>query len=208
MPRPYFRSIEQAYLDAGDLMVAGFDEAGRGCLAGPLSMAAVIYDPILKKAKGLNDSKLVSVSKRHQLFEFISNKVTWAHTFVDVDIIDHQGLTAALKHGFNSLITDLEQQTSQPLARLLIDGKQKWDLRRPSESIIGGDSKVRAIAAASIIAKVKRDRLMELLDAEFGGYGFAKHVGYGTRQHRDALKKLGPTGLHRLSFAPVKALLE
>lgn len=202
-----FLRMEQRLICDTVKFVVGVDEAGRGSLAGPMSMAMVVYDNRLVRLKGLTDSKLVAELMRESLFEQITKKFVWAHTFIDIDVIDNFGLTEATYRGFRNLITQTEVQLGCPIDYILMDGKQKWKLPRPTESIIGGDSKIRSIAAASIIAKVKRDRLMKLLGKEFGGYGFENNVGYGTREHMSLLESSGPCALHRVSFAPVKYLI-
>lgn len=205
---PRFQRLEQKLLkNKGMSLVVGIDEAGRGSWAGPLSIGAVVYSLQLNKISGLNDSKLLSKKRRENLYDKITKKVLWLHEFVDVDFIDENGLTASLKHGFESLITRIEKSLNRQIDLLLIDGKQKWSLSRDSQSIIAGDSFIRSIAAASIVAKVRRDKLMHLLNAEFLGYGFADNMGYGTRSHRVGLDKYGPTPLHRLSFEPLKSML-
>lgn len=182
--------------------IAGIDEAGRGPLAGPLAVAAVLLDPEHPIA-GLNDSKMLSHRQREQLFEIITGQaLAIALVFVPCAEIDQLNIRGATLTGMRQAASAL-----YPLPdAFLIDGRDVPEgLPRPAQALIGGDGLNAAIAAASIIAKVARDRAMRTLALDYPGYGFEQHMGYGTKKHRQALMRLGPTPIHRLSFAPVAA---
>lgn len=193
---------------SGDLRLAGVDEVGRGCLAGPLVAAAVVldYSRIFKTSEafpslcGLTDSKKLSSGTRENLFASILNsayRVSWVA--ISSQTIDEVGLhkcnMAALAHALELL------DDSYKLA--IVDG---FDLKRSdlyARRLVKADSKSAVVAAASVLAKVVRDRLMRTLDFEYPQYGFAKHMGYATKLHKEALQKFGPCSLHRLSFRGV-----
>lgn len=184
--------------------MAGIDEAGRGPLAGPVVAAAVIM-PDVRTLKGLKDSKLMSESARERLYqEITAGAVAWAVGRAEVAEIDEinilQATFLAMKRAVEGLGVDTE------LA--LVDGNQAPKLSCVVETIIGGDDLEPLISAASVIAKVTRDREMITLDALYPGYGFAQHKGYGTKVHLAALAELGPSEVHRRSFGPVKKLFE
>lgn len=183
-----------------DLRLAGADEAGRGCLAGPLMAAAVVLDYSRAPFPGLGDltdSKQLTPQRREELFPVILSvaaQVSWvvvsSHTIDEVGL--HRCNMAALGRAIESL------QGEYRLA--MVDG---FELKRPelrSRGLVGGDYKSAAVAAASVVAKVARDRVMRGLAPCYPGYGFEEHVGYGTERHREALRRLGPCALHRLSF--------
>ncbi|MBB5014836.1 ribonuclease HII [Rehaibacterium terrae] len=180
---------------------AGVDEAGRGPLAGPLVVAAVILDP-QRPIDGLGDSKRLSEAQREALFPLI---VEWAVAYrieiVAAEEIDRLNIFRATLEGMRRAVAGL----SPAAAHALIDGNRvPPGLPCPAEAIVGGDARVPAIGAASILAKVARDRLMLALDDEYPGYGFARHKGYPTPEHLACLDALGPCPAHRRSFAPVK----
>jgi len=182
--------------------VAGVDEAGRGPLAGPVVTAAVIMDPSNIPDR-LNDSKKLSESRRETLFDQIN-----AHAIVGIGIaepeeIDRINILAATMIAMQRAVRDLP---SRPIA-VLIDGNRAPSFDIPSRTIVKGDQKSLSIAAASIIAKVTRDRLMQLADRRYPGFGFAGHKGYPSQSHRDRLLEVAPTPIHRRSYAPVKAAL-
>lgn len=185
-------------------MIAGVDEVGRGPLAGPVVTAAVILspdDPYLGKYR---DSKKVAEKKRLKLYHHIrKHAVCYAVTMATVDEIDDLNILHAT---MLSMRRSVEALSSMP-SKVLVDGNRIPDLAVPAEAIIGGDDSVQEIAAASIIAKVVRDRLMYWLDAKYPGYQFSKHKGYGTKVHMDALREHGPCIAHRKSFAPIAKLL-
>lgn len=187
------------------LLTAGVDEAGRGPLAGPVVVAAVILDPA-RPIAGLDDSKRLSEKKREALFPQVVERAL-AHCIVVVEPaeIDRLNIFQATMAGMSRAVAGLA-----PAAHLaLVDGnKLPRDLPCPGRAIVGGDGLEPAISAASILAKVTRDRLMVQLDAVHPGYGFAVHKGYPTPAHLDALQRLGPCPQHRRSFAPVGRVLE
>ncbi|WP_324733639.1 ribonuclease HII [Pseudomonas paeninsulae] len=185
-------------------LVAGVDEVGRGPLCGAVVTAAVILDP-LRPILGLNDSKKLSAARREQLFDEICEKaLAWCVARAEVEEIDRLNILHATMLAMQRAVEGLSV-----VPRLaLIDGNRCPILQVPSTAVIKGDSQVPAIAAASILAKVSRDREMQLLDALYPGYGIAGHKGYPTPVHLEALRRLGPTPIHRRSFAPVRALLD
>ena len=188
----------------GFSLIAGVDEAGRGPLAGPVVVAAVIL-PLSLYLPKLNDSKKLSPALRDTLYEVICEKAVALHcSIVDVAIIDRVNIYQATVNGMYEAILALDPNPQ----KVLIDAVSLTKLPMPSLSIIQGDAKSASIAAASIIAKVTRDRLMTQYDAQYPGYGFAQHKGYGTAQHLEALRKYGPCPIHRRSFEPVQAVLK
>lgn len=185
-------------------LVAGVDEVGRGPLCGAVVTAAVILDP-LRPILGLNDSKKLSEARREALFDEIREKaLAWCIARADVEEIDRLNILHATMLAMQRAVEGLS--VTPKLA--LIDGNRCPHLAVPSAAVVKGDSQVPAIAAASILAKVSRDREMLQLDAQYPGYGFAQHKGYPTPVHLEALRRLGPTPIHRRSFAPVRNLLE
>ncbi len=186
----------------GDLF-AGVDEVGRGPIAGPVVAAAVILDPN-KPIPGLADSKKLSEKKRETLYEEIVNSsLSFAIASASVEEIDQLNILHASLLAMKRAIEALS-----PAAEFaLIDGNRCPKLSIPSDFVIKGDSKVACISAASILAKVTRDREMVVLDKLYPGYGLAKHKGYPTKAHLDALSKNGPNELYRRSFRPVSDLL-
>lgn len=185
-------------------LVAGVDEVGRGPLCGPVVTAAVILDP-LRPILGLNDSKKLTEARREKLFDEICDKaLAWCIGRAEVEEIDRLNILQAT---FLAMQRAVEGLHIQPRLAL-IDGNRCPKLAVPSAPVIQGDAKVPAIAAASILAKVSRDREMAALELIYPGYGLAGHKGYPTPAHLAALRRLGPTLIHRRSFAPVRALLD
>ena len=182
--------------------VAGVDEAGRGPLAGPVAVAAVILDPA-RRIDGLGDSKALSEARREALFPRIqSEALAFAIVFVHADEIDRLNILQATMAGMRRAVAAL----AMPPSRVLVDGNRvPPGLGIAAEAIVKGDAKIAAISAASILAKVARDRWMLDLDAAHPEYGFAAHKGYPTPEHLDALRRFGPCPAHRRSFAPVRA---
>jgi ribonuclease HII len=182
--------------------VAGVDEAGRGPLAGPVAVAAVILDPA-RRIDGLGDSKALSEARREALFPRIqSDALALAIVFVHADEIDRLNILQATMAGMRRAVAALATTPS----RVLVDGNRvPPGLGIAAEAIVKGDAKIAAISAASILAKVARDRWMLDLDAAHPEYGFAAHKGYPTPEHLDALRRFGPCPAHRRSFAPVRA---
>ena len=184
-------------------LIAGVDEVGRGPLAGPVVAAAVIL-PKACKIPGLNDSKKIPKSKHKEIYEAVlQNAIAIGIGIKDNHVIDQVNIYEATKLAMMEAIGQLEPQPQH----LLIDA-MKLDLPIPQTSIIKGDANSLSIAAASIVAKVTRDQMMEEFDKEYPGYDFAKNAGYGTAKHLAGLDKLGVTPIHRRSFEPVKSICE
>ncbi len=189
--------------DAPGLM-AGVDEAGRGPLAGPVVAAAVILDDEHPIA-GLADSKVLSEKRREQLFDEIRAKaLCCCIAEASVEEIDELNILQATMLAMRRAVEGLRLKP----AKVLVDGNRLPTLKIPAEAIVKGDAKVKAISAASILAKVHRDRLCQQWHARHPEYGFAGHKGYPTAEHLQALREHGLTPWHRRSFGPVKALLE
>ncbi len=183
--------------------IVGIDEVGRGPLAGPVAAAVVLLPPN-HKISVLRDSKTMTEKQREQSYqEIITAALAWAVGFASVEEIDQINILQAAFLAMQRAVAQLD--FIPDLA--LVDGSQAPKLHCPIRMIIGGDGIEPAISAASIVAKVTRDRMMVELDAQYPGYGFAKHKGYGTAQHMAALEDLGPCAIHRQSFAPVARLL-
>jgi ribonuclease HII len=199
---PSFRR-ERALIKRGIWPVAGCDEAGRGPLAGPVVAAAVVLDP-RRIPKGMDDSKRLTAQRREELFEEICATASFAVVFASPARIDRDNILRAslwaLKHAVHAL-PEMPQH-------VFVDGRDRLDTACGCDAVIGGDGLVLSIAAASIIAKVSRDRLMCKLAQDCPGYGFEQHKGYGVPEHLEALDRLGPTVHHRRFFAPVVAARE
>ncbi len=195
---------EMALLAQGHSYIAGLDEVGRGCLAGPVVAAAVILPlspdtPTL--LTGVNDSKQLTAQKREHLFDVIyQHALAIGIGFGSVELIDERNILQATKQAMRYALTQL----SIPPQALLLDALLLKDIPLPQRSLIKGDSRSLSIAAASIIAKVTRDRHMLELHQQYPAYGFAQHKGYGTPLHLSALREHGITPHHRLTFAPVR----
>ncbi|WP_395663754.1 ribonuclease HII [Aestuariivirga sp.] len=198
--RPDF-TIELDALRKGARLVCGIDEAGRGPWAGPVVAAAVVLDPGDIPA-GLDDSKKLTEAQREALMEPILRMARVGIGIAEAEQIDRDNILQATLW---AMARALDAIGGADLA--LIDGNRAPLLPCPAKTIVKGDSRSLSIAAASIVAKVTRDRIMAGHDATYPLYGFARHKGYGTAFHRQALLRHGPTPLHRRSFAPIKALL-
>jgi ribonuclease HII len=185
------------------ILIAGVDEVGRGPLAGPVVAAAVILDPA-RPIAGLADSKQLSEKRREQLAEIIRERaLAWCIARAEVEEIDSINILQASLLAMQRAVRGLD-----PVAEFaLIDGNRCPELPCPARAVVKGDSRVAAISAASIIAKVARDREMVALDRVYPGYGLARHKGYPSRQHVEALQALGVTPIHRRSYAPVRRAL-
>lgn len=186
------------------LLIAGVDEAGRGPLAGPMTVAAVILDPA-RPIAGLDDSKKLSEAAREALFPLIVERaLAWRIEFVEADEIDRLNILQATLTGMRRALEGLQPRADA--AR--IDGnKLPRDLPCPAEALIGGDAIEPAIMAASILAKVARDRRMRELHLRYPAYGFDRHKGYPSPAHLDALNRHGPCAEHRRSYAPVRVAI-
>ena len=193
------QSFERAAQQKGYRMIAGIDEVGRGPLAGPVVAAAVILPEGLEDI-GLDDSKKLSAKRREEIFEMIKEQaVAIGIGIVDAFTIDKINIYEASKVAMKRAIELLPEQPDY----LLIDA-MRLDTGIPQEGIIKGDAKSISIAAASIVAKEVRDQMMKDYEQLYPGYGFAQNAGYGTKAHIEGLEKLGPTPIHRMTFAPVK----
>jgi ribonuclease HII len=185
------------------ILIAGVDEAGRGPLAGPVITAAVILD-FNKPIRGLKDSKLLNEKQREALFEnIISHSLAYAVGRAEPEEIDRLNIHVATLLAMRRAVLQLPIQPHE----VLVDGNFVPELPYPAEAVVRGDQTVKAISAASIIAKVTRDREMIEYDKQFPDYGFAKHKGYATELHLAQIKKCGPCVIHRRSFSPVREAL-
>lgn len=196
-------TIEQSLIDQ-QLLYCGVDEAGAGPLCGDVYAAAVILDPE-QPIPELTDSKKLSEKKRERLFDEIRERaLDYCIASATVEEIDSINILNARMLAMSRAVAGL----TLPCDHALIDGNRLPELTIPADAIIKGDALVAAISAASVLAKVQRDREMIQMDEKYPGYGFAKHKGYGTKAHLEALQALGPCPIHRRTYAPVKALLK
>ncbi|HLC95583.1 MAG TPA: ribonuclease HII [Patescibacteria group bacterium] len=202
----------------GHTFIVGVDEAGRGPLAGPVVAAAVSYkdeqflipESLEKDFALMRDSKTLSTKQREHIFEVIQKYFHIGIGIIHAETIDRVNILQATFLAMKSAISDVQKNIhhsshiTHQNPYLLVDGNQEIPhCSYKQEAVIGGDGIVKSIAAASIIAKVIRDRMMDAYEREYPGYGFVTHKGYGTRAHMDALRRLGPSPLHRMSFRPV-----
>ncbi|NTW14151.1 MAG: ribonuclease HII [Candidatus Moranbacteria bacterium] len=208
--------LERTKKGAGvGMLIVGIDEAGRGPLAGPVVAASAAYrdqnafavaEAFEKKFKFIRDSKTLSEKKREEMYGFISEHFHVGIGIVTAETIDRINILQATFLAMKESVSDLRRAIGQDYRDmlLLVDGNQEIpNLSVRQETVVGGDANVRSIAAASIVAKVTRDRMMMGYDAEYPVYGFSKHKGYGTKVHMDALKRYGACPIHRMSFKPV-----
>ncbi|OWZ14810.1 Ribonuclease HII [Phytophthora megakarya] len=200
------RVFETRYEAKGYTTVIGVDEAGRGPLAGPV-VAAACHVPLDVTIEGVDDSKKISEPQREELFELLTNhpKITYAVHVNSAQRIDEINILQASLESMTKSVNEVAEKLQQDKTFVLVDGnKLPPTLELPAEAVVKGDSKVYSIAAASIIAKVTRDRLMREYDEKFPQYGLAQHKGYPTRAHVAAIAKHGPCEIHRMTFAPLK----
>lgn len=191
--------FEEELYDLGYSNICGVDEAGRGPLAGPVVVAACILPPFLR-IDGINDSKKLSEKKRDELYKIIVKEaISYKVVFVSVKDIDELNIYNATKKGMLEAIEGLEVKPDY----VLIDAMPLGELHLSNKSIIHGDALSASIAAASILAKVSRDQYMKKMDIKYPNYGFARHKGYCTKSHQEALEKYGPCPIHRKTFYPV-----
>lgn len=189
--------FEKAALNSGFNAVCGVDEAGRGPLAGPVCAAAVILAPDTV-IEGLDDSKKLSEKKRERLFDVITEKaISFSVAFGTLEEIESLNILEATFLAMNRAIDGL---SVKPDFAIIDGNRAPKNIKIPCETVIKGDSKSMSVAAASVLAKVTRDRLMLKYDAEYPQYDFKKHKGYGTKEHTELIKKYGPCEIHRLSF--------
>ncbi|MGA2968140.1 MAG: ribonuclease HII [Candidatus Levyibacteriota bacterium] len=180
--------------------VFGIDEVGRGSFAGPLVASAVAFEKEFKWFKNLNDSKLLSAKKREQLSKLILKSGKYFTEIIDVETINKIGIGKCNKLIFEKLIKNILHEHEREKVHFLIDGTKKQIRRKNLNFIVKGDSQIISIAAASIIAKVHRDKMMKNLGKNYPGYNLSKNKGYGTKFHQAAIKKLGLCEIHRKSF--------
>jgi len=198
---------EKALYKQGYRFVAGIDEVGRGPLAGPVMAAAVVMPPRIRKSKwsdAVRDSKLLTSQQREELFEPIKeHAISYGIGMISVQTIDMHGIAKAVRLAMKQAV----EQLSPSADFLLVDYFTIPELKLPQKGVVEGDGVCFSIACASILAKVARDRIMVEMDRVYRGYGFARHKGYGTREHLECLRKLGPCQIHRRSFSPVRECL-
>ena len=200
--------FEQPLWSSGIMRVAGVDEAGRGPLAGPVVAAAAILPPrwletgLPAALAGLNDSKQLTESQREKFFQFITTggEIEFGIAEISAAVIDEINILQATHRAMNDALAKL----NPPPPHALVDGRPVKTLRVPQTAIVKGDAKSYSIAAASVLAKVTRDRLMLAAHAQWPAYAFAEHKGYGTAKHLAAIAKHGACPIHRLTFAPLK----
>ncbi len=200
--------FERALLGKGAATIAGVDEAGRGPLAGPVSAAAVIFPAewirtgLPRELEGLNDSKQLTESQRERFFTALTENPAIRHgiAIIEASVIDAINILQATHRAMNEALAQL----SPAPAHVLVDGTRVKSLYFPQTPLVKGDARSYSIAAASVLAKVTRDRLMLRYADDFPGYGFAEHKGYGTLAHLAAIARHGPCPIHRRSFAPLK----
>jgi ribonuclease HII len=201
-------SFECELWQQGLVHVAGVDEAGRGPLAGPVTAAAVIFpnrwrsSGLDERLRDLNDSKQLTEAQRENYFSILTShaEICFAICSVDAETIDRINILQATHRAMNEALAKL----NPPPQHALVDGRPVKTMRVPQTALVKGDARSYSIAAASVLAKVTRDRMMLEFDRQFPGYGFAEHKGYGTPQHLAAIARLGPCAIHRKSFAPMK----
>ena len=188
--------IENSLYEQGYTAICGVDEAGRGPLCGPVVAAAVIL-PKDKCIEGVNDSKKLSEKKREKLYDdIIENAIAYGVGISDVSVIEEVNILNATKLAMKQAIENLQLKPDY----VLIDGNQMIDIDIDAQTVVSGDARSESIAAASILAKVTRDRMLVEYDKKYPEYGFAKHKGYGTKAHIEAIGKYGLTDIHRPSF--------
>ncbi len=197
---------ERALWQLGIVHVAGFDEAGRGALAGPVAAAVVILPPdgsIATTLEGVRDSKMMTPAQRKSWSCCIRDvALAWSLGFASSGEIDTLGIVPATCLAARRALAELEP----PAEHLLLDYLLLPDVPQPQTALVKGDLRSLSIAAASVIAKTGRDAILVELDDQYPGYGFASHKGYGTKFHREAIQTLGPSPVHRLSFAPLRTM--
>jgi ribonuclease HII len=207
-PAPDRFEFERSLRTQGLVRIAGVDEAGRGPLAGPVVAAALVFplewidSGLPPELAGLNDSKQLTEAQRDRFFDFIQGRpeIRVGIARVDAALIDQWNILRATHHAMNEALAQLDPSPDH----VLVDGLRVKSLRFPQTPLVKGDSRSYSIAAASVMAKVTRDRLMLDYDRQWPDYGFAKHKGYGTAEHLAAIATQGPCPIHRLTFAPLK----
>ena len=195
------KKFETNLYNEGNTLICGIDEAGRGPLAGPVAVGAVVMKPD-SMIEWVNDSKKVTEKRREILYDkIIADSLAWSVQLVPEKTIDEINILEATKYGLNLAIKDIINQLKKKTDIIIVDALREINTENiPYESIIKGDATCYSISCASILAKVTRDRLMRQWDEVYPEYGFAKNKGYGTKQHIDAIKKYGPCLIHRKTF--------
>lgn len=201
-------TYERECLANGYCFIAGIDEVGRGPLAGPVVASSAMFSSDIIKAglpnslKDVNDSKKLSEKKREHLFDVLNDfdGVDFGISIIESEEIDRINILQATHKAMSKSLISLKHNPDH----LLVDGRPVKSLGKSQSAIVKGDSLSYSIGAASIIAKVTRDRMMKKFDLKFPGYGFSSNKGYGTREHLNALNDLGPCSIHRLTFAPIR----
>ncbi|MEA3249234.1 MAG: ribonuclease HII [Patescibacteria group bacterium] len=202
VPKPSFIE-ERALLAQGYVIVAGVDEVGSGCLAGPVYAGAVIL-PFDSRIGLIRDSKTLSADQRNRVADEIKQVASaWAVGTASVEEIDEFNIRRAGLLAMRRAVRGLKLEPQF----VIVDAFEIPDLLIPQKGIVAADRKVKSVAAASVIAKVERDRFMMEMDRQYPGYGFTEHKGYGTKVHKEALARFGPCPIHRKNFAPVKDML-
>lgn len=197
------KEYEQKFIQEGYQYIAGTDEAGRGPLAGPLVVAAVVLPNDYDNSQ-IDDSKKVSPKKREELYDLIIEKaLAYSIVIIDVETIDKINIYAAARKGMMDAISSL----SCPVDAVLTDAMPFPNYPKPVLPLVHGDALSQSIAAASILAKVTRDRIMLELDEQYPQYGFKTNMGYGTKKHIEAIKEYGFTSVHRKTYEPIKSML-
>jgi ribonuclease HII len=210
--RPSRFKYERQFLEQGFSRIAGADEAGRGPLAGPVVASVVclpsdwIQKGLPRKLQGLNDSKQLTENERERFFSFLTTheSVSWGVATIAVEVIDTINILQASLRAMHEAWLQLAPVPHHTL----VDGPYIFSIRSPQTAVVDGDAKSFSIAAASVIAKVTRDRLMTDLDKHYPEYGFAEHKGYSTPRHLTAIEKHGPCPIHRRSFSPFRLAAE
>jgi len=198
-------TLERRLWEDGVEYVAGVDEAGRGPLAGPVVAAAVVFPAGTRGVKGVNDSKSVPEEQRHELARAIRRRaLCWAVGAASAREVDRLNILRASHLAMRRALSRLSVECQH----VIVDGLPVPDLGDEQTAVVDGDAKVHCVACASILAKVTRDELMRRLARRYPAYGWETNVGYGTPEHREALKRLGPTPHHRMTFAPLQLTLE
>ncbi|MDD2403653.1 MAG: ribonuclease HII [Victivallaceae bacterium] len=204
LPDDKLLAHERNFWDGGFSFVGGTDEAGRGPLAGPVVAAAVVF-PRSARIPKVNDSKKLTEAQRNELFAAILEVpgIQWSVAELTAEDIDRMNILQASREAMRRAVKMIKK-----IDYLLIDGLPVPGFDLPNSALVKGDASSASIAAASILAKVHRDKLMKKFDAEFPGYGFENNKGYGTKEHMAALRYLGVCRIHRRSFAPVRNIIE